>query len=290
VSWFKVGFLDELADACPEFTGYMAGQQTKTISDRLCAKAATDDRHQKILTAVWGSARVPLRGDSEARRARILEMMSSLHSSSPAPPVSHAESPATVVPSSEVASRPKRGRDEALLLDRRSSSSRPFKFAVGASVRAKYAAHKGGSTWYDGTVSAHNEDGTYQIAYADGDSERRVCVRHVGHPPVASDRDDSLVEPKVEVCAERIDLTGDSPEKRHVTTAARVQANTEHYKRELGSDNEDLHLTQGYLIADAGRAKDRLDLIEAWAKRAHQAGGLLDEFYSEFREILRQRR
>ena len=36
------------------------------------------------------------------------------------------------------------------------------------------ARHGGGSKWFPGKISAVNEDGTYGVAYNDGDRERAV--------------------------------------------------------------------------------------------------------------------
>ena len=328
VKWFKLGLLDELATDCAEWTSYMSGQQTKTISDRLCAKAKTDERHQKILAAVWNNARITLLSDdADALRAQVLSLMNVAPASLRSPPAVtlHAffKSPATVLQGStapphalplappveppdgpidapvdpaltasasagkspaqeSVATRPKRSRDEALLL--LDQHPKAFKFAVGATVRAKYQAHKGGREWFDGSVSACNVDGTYQISYIDGDFEERVSERHVQYRAEASG--EAIIEPKVEIGAEAIDLTGESPQKRYVTAAARVQAQREHVKRELEDDNEDLHETQGYLITDAQGAKEKLSRLAALAKRALHAKDISDEFYAEFKQIL----
>ena len=60
VHWFKLGYLDELKQACPEFVSYMAGQQTKTLSDRLCSKPDSNETHRKVLTSLWNNARMDI--------------------------------------------------------------------------------------------------------------------------------------------------------------------------------------------------------------------------------------
>lgn len=64
VDWFKLGYLDELKQNCPEFVSYMAGQQTETLSDRLCSKPESNERHRKVLTALWNNARVDISHDA----------------------------------------------------------------------------------------------------------------------------------------------------------------------------------------------------------------------------------
>ena len=60
VDWFKLGYLDELKQSCPEFVSYMAGQQTKTLSDRLCSKPDINETHRKVLTSLWNNARLDI--------------------------------------------------------------------------------------------------------------------------------------------------------------------------------------------------------------------------------------
>jgi hypothetical protein len=67
-----------------------------------------------------------------------------------------------------------------------SRDSRPAKLYEGDDVEARF---KGGSKWYKGRITGVNRDGSYDIRYADGDSERDVpsdFVRPVGG---GSDRD-----------------------------------------------------------------------------------------------------
>lgn len=56
---------------------------------------------------------------------------------------------------------------------------------VGDRVQAVYAAHNGGETLYPGTIAAANADGTFAVAYDDGDIENQVDPQLiVALPPV----------------------------------------------------------------------------------------------------------
>ena len=49
-------------------------------------------------------------------------------------------------------------------------------FAVGSPIEARY---RGKRKWYPGTIAKVNGDGTYDIQYVDGDSERGVTAQYV---------------------------------------------------------------------------------------------------------------
>ena len=86
----------------------------------------------------------------------------------------------------------------------------------------------GSKKWFAGTVGAVNVGPggiTLKIVYDDGDIEDHVAERYVRVEAMRHDVPSSGGV-KMEISAERIDLTGNSPQKRHVTTAARVQAQT----------------------------------------------------------------
>ena len=52
------------------------------------------------------------------------------------------------------------------------------KFSVDMEVEARYAGKK---RWWTGVIAKVNQDGTYNVVYADGGGERGVCVDLIRH-------------------------------------------------------------------------------------------------------------
>ena len=79
VEWFKLGFTDELKEACAEFQPYLNGQQTKTLSDHLCKMGMDADKnakYRKILYALWSNAKVDLEtNNTEALEAQVRQAL-----------------------------------------------------------------------------------------------------------------------------------------------------------------------------------------------------------------------
>ena len=79
VEWLRLGFTDDLSVACPEFQGYIGGQQTKTFSDQLCRPNDPDAdksaRNRKIRSAIWDSATVDIAADGANSEAELLRIM-----------------------------------------------------------------------------------------------------------------------------------------------------------------------------------------------------------------------
>lgn len=76
---------------------------------------------------------------------------------------------------------------------RRSKSSKPV-FRVGLEVDARY---KGASSYYPGRIETVNRDGTFDIAYADGDHEKGVRKEHIRRSTMATKKLNRLAFPRL---------------------------------------------------------------------------------------------
>ena len=71
VEWRKVGFLPWPAS----LQRYISGQQTKTISDRLCSRAHTVPEHREFLHYLWDNAAVDIDRNSQDVEAIVKSLM-----------------------------------------------------------------------------------------------------------------------------------------------------------------------------------------------------------------------
>ena len=52
------------------------------------------------------------------------------------------------------------------------------KYAEGEAIEAQYHGNEGGE-WYPGKIAAAHVDGTYDIAYDDGDTDKKLSARSI---------------------------------------------------------------------------------------------------------------
>ena len=98
-----------------------------------------------------------------------------LDDAAPAPPAPAAPAPAPTEPTSPTS--PTGYSDDAEdFEDDESDAEDEAAIGVGVQVEARFG---GEEDWYPGTVKAVNADGTYQIAYDDGDEEDSVAPEYV---------------------------------------------------------------------------------------------------------------
>ena len=67
--------------------------------------------------------------------------------------------------------------------------SRVHTFEVGDAVECKYQAARGGKKWYKGKIARVNSDGSFDVTYDDGDSERHVSTVSYTHLTLPTNRE-----------------------------------------------------------------------------------------------------
>ena len=97
-----------------------------------------------------------------------------LDDAAPAPPAPAAPAPAPTEPTSPTS--PTGYSDDAEDFEDESDDDNEEAIGVGVQVEARFG---GEEDWYPGSVKAVNADGTYQIAYDDGDEEDSVAPEYV---------------------------------------------------------------------------------------------------------------
>jgi len=126
---------------------------------------------------------------------------------------------------------------------------------IGSPVRARF---KGGQKWYDGAVKSANKDGTYDVRYADGDSERFVPARLVRFDPngsMAQDQSqDDMMEESLDESIGSLDslpVGVDLTKKYHLGMRVEAQFGRKHkfYKGQivavLPNDRYDINYNDG---------------------------------------------
>ena len=98
----------------------------------------------------------------------------------------------------------------------RKRSKAPEPLQIGSPVRVRY---KGGSKWYPGNVSSANRDGTYGIAYNDGDAEQYVQPRLIKFDPTSPASSPTKIKPT----PSNLDINNDSSNEGEVVTTKEVE-------------------------------------------------------------------
>ena len=99
-----------------------------------------------------------------------------------AAPAPEAPAPAPAPPAPTSPTSPTGYSDDAEDFEDESDAEDEAAIGVGVQVEARFG---GEEDWYPGTVKAVNADGTYQIAYDDGDEEDSVAPEYVRLRPAS---------------------------------------------------------------------------------------------------------
>lgn len=125
----------------------------------------------------------------------------------------------------------------------RAGANKPVRRRVGDEVEARY---KRGHKWYPGVIQTVNRDGTFDLRYKDGDSERDV--------------DPSLVRTKGGASIESLASSSDGGFSQGDKVEARFGGRSRWYKATVERENRDGTFHLLYVDGDEERAVDR-DLI-----------------------------